>query len=83
MNTIKEIFQAFGDEYMDRFGDAMPGDHRKVVNAIINCRTNHYGATISIPVKHAAKPTSSIVRVATGTAPTASIIKPGNGWINS
>ncbi len=46
METIKDIFQAFGPEYMTRFGDAMPGDHRKVINAIINCRTNHYGATI-------------------------------------
>lgn len=46
METIKDIFQAFGPEYLTRFGDAIPGDHRKVINAIINCRTNHYGATI-------------------------------------
>jgi len=46
MKTIKEIFQAFGPEYMDCFGNAMPGDHKKVINAIINCRTNHYGATV-------------------------------------
>ena len=46
MKTIKEIFQVFGPEYMSRFGDTMPGDHRKVIDAIINCRTNHYGATI-------------------------------------
>ncbi len=46
METIKDIFQAFGPEYMTRFGGAMPGDHRKVINAIINCRTHHYGATI-------------------------------------
>ena len=46
MKTIKEIFQVFGPEYMTRFGDAMPGDHRKVIHAIINCRTDHYGATI-------------------------------------
>ncbi len=46
MKTIKDIFQAFGPEYMTRFGDAMPGDHRKVINAIINCRTSQYGATI-------------------------------------
>ena len=46
MQTIKEIFQAFGPEYMARFGDIMPRDHRKVIHAIINCRTNHYGATL-------------------------------------
>lgn len=46
MDTIKQIFQAFGPEYIDRFGNAMPRQHTKVINAIINCRTNHYGATI-------------------------------------
>ena len=46
MKTIKEIIQTFGHEYLDRFDDAMPGDHRKVIQAIINCRTNHYGATV-------------------------------------
>lgn len=46
MKTIKEIFQVFGPEYMTCFGDAMPRDHRKVIDAIINCRTSHYGVTI-------------------------------------
>jgi len=46
MKTIKEIFQVFGPEYMTRFGNTMPGGHRKVIHAIINCRTDHYGATI-------------------------------------
>jgi len=46
MTTIRQIFQNFGSEYMARFDDTMPGDHRKVINAIINCRTDHYGAIL-------------------------------------
>lgn len=43
---IKEIFQAYGPEYIRRFGDDMPSSHRKVIDAIIHCRTEHFGATI-------------------------------------
>jgi len=46
MTTIKEIFQAYGPEYIRRFGHAMPFEHRKVIDAIINCRTQYCGATI-------------------------------------
>jgi hypothetical protein len=46
MTTIKNIFTAYGPEYIQRFSDAMPINHRKVIDAIINCRTDHYGATI-------------------------------------
>ena len=46
MTTIKEIFQAYGPEYIQRFGDAMPFEHRKVIDTIINCRTEYCGATI-------------------------------------
>jgi hypothetical protein len=44
--TIKEIFQTYVPEYLDRFGDDMPIEHRKVINAILNCRSEHYGASI-------------------------------------
>ena len=46
MMTIKEIFQAFGPKYIQRFGDRMLFEHRKVIDAIINCRTQHYGVAI-------------------------------------
>lgn len=46
MTTIKEIVQTYGPEYIKRFGDAMPGEHRKVIKAIINCRTDHFGVTV-------------------------------------
>jgi hypothetical protein len=46
MTTIKEIFQDHGPEYVEHFGDAMPLEHLKVIDAIINCRTDYYGASI-------------------------------------
>ena len=46
MTTIKDIFTTDAPEYIQRFGEAIPGEHRKVIDAIINCRTEHYGATI-------------------------------------
>ena len=46
MTTIKDIFNTYGPEYIQRFGDAMPNEHKKVIDAIINCRTDHYGACI-------------------------------------
>jgi len=44
--TINEIFKIYAHEYIDRFGDSMPSGHLKVINAIINCRTEYYGYMI-------------------------------------
>lgn len=44
--TIKEIFQAYAPEYLERFGNDMPIEHRKVIDAILNCRSKRYGASI-------------------------------------
>jgi len=38
MTTIKKIFQTYSSEYIQRFGETMPFEHRKVIDAIINCR---------------------------------------------
>ncbi len=46
MTTIKDIFRDYGPEYVLRFGDRMPSDHRKVIDAIVNCRSGHYGASV-------------------------------------
>ncbi len=46
MTTIKQIFENFGPEYLHRFGNSIPGQHRKAIDAIINCRTDHYGAIL-------------------------------------
>lgn len=45
MKTINEIFRTFGPEYVERFGDSMPNNHHKVIQAILNCRTQAYGMT--------------------------------------
>lgn len=46
MTTIKQIMQDYAAEYIQRFGDKIPGQHRKAIDAIINCRTEHYGASL-------------------------------------
>lgn len=43
MPTLQEVFQRFAPEYLRRFGDRMPGEHKKVIRAILACRTDHYG----------------------------------------
>ena len=43
MTTISEIFRTFGPEYLEHFGDDMPKEHRKVIEAIIRCRTQQAG----------------------------------------
>jgi hypothetical protein len=44
--TINEIFQEYAHEYIDTFAEAMPFEHRKVIDAIINCRTQYCGTMI-------------------------------------
>ena len=46
MTTIKDIFQTFAPEYIQRFAGSMPGQHLKVIDAITNCRTQHFGASV-------------------------------------
>ena len=46
MTTIKDIFQIHAPEYIHKFGEAIPFEHLKVIDAIINCRTDYYGAAI-------------------------------------
>jgi len=44
--TINDIFQEYATEYIDRFGENIPSEHRKVINAIINCRSQYCGIMI-------------------------------------
>ena len=46
MTTIKDIFTDFAPEYLNRFEDTIPLEHKKVIDAIINCKTDYYGASI-------------------------------------
>lgn len=46
MTTINEIFRTFGPEYLERYAKTMPKTHRKVIEAIIGCRTEACGLAL-------------------------------------
>ena len=46
MGAIAEIFREFTPEYLRRFGDTMPPEHRKVIDAILLCRTEENGSVV-------------------------------------
>ena len=46
MSAIQKIFSRFGPEYLQRYGHSVPGRHRKVIHAIIQCRSGKLGATL-------------------------------------
>jgi hypothetical protein len=46
MTTINEIFRTFGPEYLQRYQDSMPRQHKKVIAAITQCRTETNGSAI-------------------------------------
>ena len=43
MNSIQQLFRGHGRVYLERFGDRMPGNHKKVIRAICNCGTGAFG----------------------------------------
>jgi len=43
MSRIQQIFAQYGPEYLARFGDRIPGAHRKLIGAITNCRSGALG----------------------------------------
>lgn len=46
MGAIQQIFQRYGAEYIDRYGQSMPPSHHKVIDAICNCRNGDLGASL-------------------------------------
>jgi hypothetical protein len=46
MGAIAEIFRQFGPEYLEKYSQIMPKNHRKVIDAIIRCRTEECGTNI-------------------------------------
>ena len=46
MTTLRAIFTAFAPEYLARY-PTLPTAHRKVISAIRNCRSGHYGHSLS------------------------------------
>jgi len=46
MGAIADIFREYGHEYLDTYNESIPGSHRKVIEAIIKCRTEAYGVNV-------------------------------------
>jgi hypothetical protein len=46
MGAIAEIFREHGPRYLETFGEKIPAQHRKVIEAIIACRTEACGITV-------------------------------------
>jgi hypothetical protein len=45
MTTLRDIFDAFAPEYLERY-PTLPASHRKVINAIQQCQSGHYGHSL-------------------------------------
>lgn len=46
MITLQDIFNTYGDEYLERFGKRMPQEHKKVIQAIRTCHTSRSGTVV-------------------------------------
>jgi len=82
MTPINDIFRTFGPEYLERYSQVMPKAHRKVIEAIIACRTEVYGMPF-ISAKHVEPSIRSIAPVEIAIALLVSTIRPGSGWRNN
>jgi len=46
MSIINDIFRQYAPQYLRCFGDDMPNDHRKVIHAIMRCRSEANGSVV-------------------------------------
>ena len=46
MSALQEIFQRYAPEYLERYRATMPAWHKKVIHAILHCRTGEFGANL-------------------------------------
>jgi len=44
--TVRDIFQAYGMEYLNKYADTIPVNHRKVIHSIMDCRTERMGTIL-------------------------------------
>jgi Putative transposase/Transposase zinc-binding domain len=45
MGALQELFRVHGPAYLARYGDSMPGHQKKVLRALMACRTSANGST--------------------------------------
>lgn len=43
MPTVAEVLRQYAPEYLQRYGDRLPAEHRKVLRALVACRTGELG----------------------------------------
>lgn len=46
MGALQELLRSHGAQYLERFGQAMPQNHRKVLGALMACRTEASGTIL-------------------------------------
>jgi hypothetical protein len=46
MPTVADVLRRYGAAYLERFGAAMPAEHKKVLDAICACRTGQLGTVV-------------------------------------
>jgi hypothetical protein len=46
MPTVADVLRRYGAAYLERFGERMPAEHKKVLNAICACRTGQLGTVV-------------------------------------
>lgn len=46
MPTVADVVRRYGPAYLERFGEAIPAEHRKVLEAITTCRTGELGTVV-------------------------------------
>jgi hypothetical protein len=44
--TVADVLRRHGTEYLERFGEAIPPEHRKVLDAVTACRTGELGTVV-------------------------------------
>lgn len=46
MTTVNDIFRDYAPAYLERYADSIPAEHKKVIDAILRCRTESNGSTL-------------------------------------
>ncbi len=46
MSAIQKIFRTYGKEYLEKYGDKMPGIHKKVIKDMCECRRGRFGTIL-------------------------------------
>jgi rubrerythrin len=48
MPTVADVLRRYGESYLQRYGAAIPVEHKKVLHAITACRTGELGTVLYV-----------------------------------